>query len=391
MGGLVAEGIKNVISIKIKVRQDGYTDQYNRIFMTKMCILASIIVGVNYYKDKVKCIVPSKTVNSKYVGSTCWIQGFYVFQELQNRMKESGYYGIPRNMDYDGMDPLGKLCSTVDRALEPVENCEPMTKVYYLQYQYMPFFLAALALTYYLPYIVFVKGNEDLVSLKDAMKSGSVDAGEIVDDFFDYEANKKMRAKCRVLMKIAVKVLYLISNAVTLLAIDYVLHGKYVDFGSEWATWNRLDHGLRHSHDLRLRDTAKPGNILLPTMGLCEIHEASRDIRNTVVNRHRYICEISPHVLYQYVLAVFWFFVVVGFFVSSFGLLICLLEYVHNLIGMKCHSKNAENIHSVTTLREQDYLKYIRRKNIPIYGQVIRKLIEKRISYTSLPNNDDGL
>ena len=75
MGGLVAEGIKNVISIKIKVRQDGYTDQYNRIFMTKMCILASIIVGVNYYKDKVKCIVPSKTVNSKYVGSTCWIQG----------------------------------------------------------------------------------------------------------------------------------------------------------------------------------------------------------------------------------------------------------------------------------------------------------------------------
>ena len=62
-----------------------------------------------------------------------------------------------------------------------------------------------------------------------------------------------------------------------------------------------------------------PGNILLPSMGFCDVHEASVDIRNTFHNQNRYICEISPHVLYQYVLAVLWFFFVASCCVAVLG------------------------------------------------------------------------
>lgn len=49
---------------------------------------------------------------SDFVHSACWIQGFYIYRELKDRFDESGYYGIPTNIDNDGMTEEGKLCRT---------------------------------------------------------------------------------------------------------------------------------------------------------------------------------------------------------------------------------------------------------------------------------------
>ena len=44
-----------------------------------------------------------------------YLTGFYVFPEMANRIHESNYYGIPKNMDFDGTLPTGQLCQTHTR------------------------------------------------------------------------------------------------------------------------------------------------------------------------------------------------------------------------------------------------------------------------------------
>ena len=43
------------------------------------------------------------------------LSGFYVFPEMMNRIMDSNYYGIPKNMDFDGVLPTGGLCQTYTR------------------------------------------------------------------------------------------------------------------------------------------------------------------------------------------------------------------------------------------------------------------------------------
>ena len=35
--------------------------------------------------------------------------GFYIYEDLRDRLGDSSYFGIPRNMDYDGVTAQGKL------------------------------------------------------------------------------------------------------------------------------------------------------------------------------------------------------------------------------------------------------------------------------------------
>ena len=66
------------------------------------------------------------------------VVGFFIYEEMKSRLSQSGYYGIPRNMDYDGLNSLGQLCTVLDRSRDNGGHCVPMEKVFYLQYQYMP-------------------------------------------------------------------------------------------------------------------------------------------------------------------------------------------------------------------------------------------------------------
>lgn len=76
---LIANNIKGILAIKIKTRHDSYTDQYCRIFMVKMCIVSSLVMGVDWFHDKVSCMVPARTdLKDSFIHSACWIQGFNV-------------------------------------------------------------------------------------------------------------------------------------------------------------------------------------------------------------------------------------------------------------------------------------------------------------------------
>ena len=83
---MVASSVKEIVSIKIKPRHDSISDQYNRIFMTKMCIICSAIIGVNYFNDNVSCIIANANgMDGGFVGSACWIQGINLYFLMSGR------------------------------------------------------------------------------------------------------------------------------------------------------------------------------------------------------------------------------------------------------------------------------------------------------------------
>jgi len=377
---LLTDTISGLVSIKLKPRQDGLTDQYNRILMMKTSILLSAFIGFNYFNDKVSCIVGnSDDMGGDFVGATCWIQGFYIYEDLRSRLGDSAYFGIPRNMDYDGVTAQGVLCSTTDRGLDIVEECVPMKKQFYLQYQYMPFLIASFAFLYYVPYMLFQVVNSDLESLKSAVKGDEETTAErLVESYFNPKVNNGTKMKYRVGMMVVIRILYLVVNLIVLLGLDSLFLGHYLSYGSDYIAATTQGVGL-HEHNLKLRDVAKPGNVLIPAMGYCDVTEASRDVRNTRVNYHKVLCEISPHVLYQYVLLVFWFLIVVGIIMSVVGIVMTVSGQLVSFCVFLNSKEASRDLYRQLTSREVDYLEYIRKKNLVLYKEVLEKLHAARI------------
>lgn len=76
----MSTNIRNLLHIKFKKRHDSLTDQYNRIFMMKMALISSMILGLNWFKGTIWCIVPYFSgLDKGYVDQACWIQGMQFF------------------------------------------------------------------------------------------------------------------------------------------------------------------------------------------------------------------------------------------------------------------------------------------------------------------------
>ena len=73
---MITANIKSLLQMKFKARHDSYTDQYNRLFMVKMAMISSMILGLNWLKDTITCIIPvTAGIDKGYVHQACWIQG----------------------------------------------------------------------------------------------------------------------------------------------------------------------------------------------------------------------------------------------------------------------------------------------------------------------------
>ena len=53
---------KDIFKIKIKPRHDSLTDQYHRIFMVKLLLISSLVMGISWFKDSVNCLVPGMDI-----------------------------------------------------------------------------------------------------------------------------------------------------------------------------------------------------------------------------------------------------------------------------------------------------------------------------------------
>ena len=96
----------------------------------------------------------------------CWNLGVYVFQEI----RDSGVYGVPRDLEMDGMFGNRTLCKTRSQDGQTIPRCKPMKKVYFKQYQYVHYFLLLFAFLYWAPYWVFEYVEADVIRLRKLLE-----------------------------------------------------------------------------------------------------------------------------------------------------------------------------------------------------------------------------
>lgn len=386
---MIVGELKGLLSFKIKSRHDGYSDQFNRIFIVKILLVCSLVMGISWYKDSIRCVTPG--VDGDFVSDACWIQGVYVFKELMDRIDEVAFYGMPKDINYDGMlVESGYLCKTTDplnraRGL----HCRPLTKTFFLQYQWFPFFIAALTILYYLPYVLHLYGNPDLISLKKKLKSGEADTEVFLRTYFNHKVNPVRQLRTRILFTYVVKLLYIGANVVSFVATDSALLGKFKGYGPKWVRWSKLDNHLAHDY-MGMRDFPKPGNELLPPFGYCQVYVATKDKVTSMGNKHTFVCEMSQNILYQYCLILLWFVFVFGMIISIVGFLAQLLDHLITIMCVLRHGTVAKRMYEILTLRECEYLEFIRRRDLQLYSQLIQKLRQEKY-HMELANGNGGL
>ena len=241
------ETLKGILTVQFKARHDGYSDQFNRIFMTKLLLMSSIIMSVDYFSDKVNCMIPKNAQHSSnFFHSACWITGFYIFDEMRTRLDKSGYYGIPQRVDFDGINRItNELCLTKNLFGEEVD-CIPMTRIYFLHYQWMPVYMVSLAMFFYLPYIIFRIANTDIISLKKEVKKSTDDASPIIKNYFNYSVNSISQLRIRIWWNIIVKLVYILFGLLAFHITDRVLMGRYLTYGRDYFDWYSQNNTLRH-------------------------------------------------------------------------------------------------------------------------------------------------
>lgn len=257
---MVLTALKDIISVKIKTRHDSPCDQFSRLWMTKMLFISAVLLGFNYFTDKIYCIHPkASTVDKDFVNAACWISGFFIYEEMTERPDESAHYGLPYQMDKNGISYNNKLCSTIDKRGKTDFGCRPMTRVMFNQYQWMPFYIGALGVLFYAPYILFRIVNVDLVSLKSALKSITADADQLVKNYFNYKINPVRRLRLRVFLNVFVKCCYIMVNLFAFYFTDYLLYHKFTNYGNDYYDWAK-------NNTSKFRYTPKTVRIQRPGM-----------------------------------------------------------------------------------------------------------------------------
>ena len=124
----------------------------------------------------------------------------------------------------------------------------------------MPFYVCAMALMYYVPYLFFNAVNRDIFTLKKDLKKEDVTAEQIIRGYFTEHCKyrKKGRYTVRQTLNIAIKLFYLGVNAVALIGTDVLLKKKFLAYGIQWIKWSKNPNTLRFDYK-GLRDFPKPG------------------------------------------------------------------------------------------------------------------------------------
>lgn len=297
-----------------------------------------------------------------------------------------GYYGIPNRLGHNGTyvegsmhsSDLGERFTTCVASHEADQEslCRPMEKLFYLQYQWFPFYMAFVALFYYLPYVLFTVVNSDLSSLKNDISKQDCDTDDLVKNYFNLETNEPTRQMMRVILNVLVKVLYMIANVFVLTFTNGLLNDQFTSFGSNWLSWNRQDNEAKHSY-MGLRGV-HAGQRLLPVFGMCDVLELGKDIKHRLFNEYSLVCEISQHVLYHYVLFAIWFLIVIGLVLSVVGIIQHVVSHLLRTKLFSTEEETTQKVYSALTIRESEYLNFIRRKNQIVFGSLVRAIYKQR-------------
>ena len=65
------------------------------------------------------------------------------------------------------------------------------------------------------------------------------------------------------------------------------------------------------------------------------------DVKIKLINKHTVICELSQHVIYQYILILIWWAMIFGICVSVVGFIKLFVDYVYRLATVRRTVKGA--------------------------------------------------
>ena len=147
----------------------------------------------------------------------------------------------------------------------------------------MPFLIAALAVLYYAPYVVFRINNQDLVSLKDSIKKDKPDTGKIVNSYFNNRVNPQETSYLRITINILIKIWYFLANIIALLSLDSLLNNEYVSYGTKWVNWSKLNNSIQFDY-LGMRDFPKPGKFIILVVMLRKEGKLSSEVPESHLN-----------------------------------------------------------------------------------------------------------
>lgn len=396
MAGVLADDLISLVKVSVKTRADTFTDQFNRIFVMRICFVSAMVMSVSYFKDSMNCIVHEEKIDTDFVASACWIQGLYIYKEMYEQDHPGSYhFGMPRRISDDGMTPSGKLCPTLtEDGHHLTDECVPMTRMFFLQYQYMPFYISVIGIIYYMPYLLYLACNDDMISLHSTVKEDGKkkddddddddgDTDEAVPMTDDDKAEKIARTyfkrskpgratsmRLHIILNVLVKLAYIGVNLFAFFGTDHIMNGQYFRYGQRWMEWTGRNNSQMYDYTSNSRHR-RAGDELLPSFGYCEIIETAEDELTIKNNIYKFQCELSQDVLYQYCLFVVWVTMLLGLALSVIGLLLLLVHYVLSFVVMK---NGKEKVYDSLYFREIEYLEYVRNKSIPLYRKVIALL-----------------
>ena len=76
----------------------------------------------------------------------------------------------------------------------------------------------------------------------------TVEAEEVVKNFFNRKYNMAYRMRMRIFGSITVKVLYIGSNLFAFLALDFLLNHQYMNYGVKWINWVQLPNEIAYDY-----------------------------------------------------------------------------------------------------------------------------------------------
>ena len=109
-----------------------------------------------------------------------------------------------------------------------------------------------------MPYMIFRLLNNDLVKLREQVKSDEPDAEKIVKRYFRSKRKSLITTLMRLLMNMSVKILYLVANVVAFVGLDNILNKEFRTYGKSWIDWSKTNNTIQYDYMGR-RDFPKPG------------------------------------------------------------------------------------------------------------------------------------
>lgn len=232
-----------------------------------------------------------------------------------------------------------------------------------------------MALLYYVPYMFFYRVNYDLRCLKRDIEKKEPEYDDICATYFSKDSDTFLQS-LRIALNIMIKIAHLVVHIVVLELLDYTTNGNFRGFFKKWMDWTSLSNEDAYNY-VGVREYIKPGENLLPTFGFCDVVEEGADIKHTVLNDHRFICEISQHVMYHYVLIALWVFITIGIIVSVVGIIEAIIRLLYHQSYITDDEQAAKAVYPKLSSRQRQYMDYVYKMNLERYGKMVRKLYFK--------------